>query len=628
MVDLRIKNILNVLKSETLPIKVDDLAKRTGLANRTLRDIIQNIPQNNEAFSVELSKGLGYELRILDEEAFLVYMENLPIFYNPSQRLEVLLFYLLQAEGYTTISNLEEKLVISRSTVVRELRSAEEVLAKFNLSLERRARMGIKVSGKEEDVRRAFSQYVLGSVWYLEPTTEYGRFMDALNTDMLSEVVRKGLNQNGLTVSSIAFDNITVHLKILAYRAYKRNFIQPTNFQHQIPKSYRGLAKFLVSWVEKEYAMSLPKSEEDFLATHISSKAGIAELEKKEKDALYKNIDTMLAQLDQEFLTDFLKDEDLREALLLHLLPTLNRQYQDFKLANPLIEETYTKYANIFMVGLRFADLIEDIYSFTASRDEIGYLTLHLATHFERLKQRLFRNVKRIVVICTTGGGSAHLLRLKLEEIFSRSTIITTAQSDLSDFAQDPPDIFLTTIPLGSEFAGVPIVHIKEFLNEDELQKIRDVVYLRLTGSNAPNLAECFFEQFFQRTKGDYLDIIREQSRLMVEKGFAAEDFTELVLEREEKFTTIYANGVAGPHSMKLNALKNCIGVTILEDRAKYNGKSVQLIFLINLMPGHLFLHKEISRLILHLIDNEASKKKLINAKDFKQFKREFSKLI
>jgi len=631
LTDLRINNMLQILQSESLPVKGDDLAKRMGVSNRTLRSIVRSIPKGNSAFRIVLVKGSGYELHILNEPAFTAYMEQLagqPIHYSASQRTEVILFYLLQKEEYTTIASLEEWLVLSRSTIVKELKTVEEVLKKYNLTLERKAHYGIKVSGEEADVRRAFTNYVLASVWYLDPTKEYKRFMEELNANRLRDILREKLAEHQLTVSDVAFENIIAYLKILAYRASKQNFIRSATFHNQIPARYRDLAQFLISWVGNEYGVSLPKSEEDFFVTHIYAKTSTPELETKMKDELLKNICTVLRKLDSEFLTNFSEDDDLCEALLLHLFPIINRQYQGLNLTDPLIEEIYTEYANIFMVGLRFAHLLEEIYGFSATRDEIGYLTIHIATHFERLKQCLLKNIKRIVVICTTGGGSAHLLRLKLEGIFSRATIITTAQSDLGDLSQDPPNLLLSTIPMGEEYMGIPIIHIKEFLGEEDLQKIKDAVYLRLSVAGTLNLGDFFSEQFFQRTTGDYLDIIQDQAQKMVEAGFAAPDFPQLVLEREDRFTTIYANGIAGPHSMQLNALKNCVGVTILEGKERYKDKNVQLIFLINLMPGHLFLHKEISRLLLHLIDNEATKKKFLNAMDFQQFKRELLKII
>jgi len=113
----------------------------------------------------------------------------------------------------------------------------------------------------------------------------------------------------------------------------------------------------------------------------------------------------------------------------------------------------------------------------------------------------------------------------------------------------------------------------------------------------------------------------------MILDGFATKDFTALVLEREQKFSTIYQNGIAGPHSMKLNAKIDSVGITILEEPIEWSGKIVQLIFLINLKQGHLFLHKEISRLLLYLIENKTIRKKLIKSLSFEQFIAEIEKL-
>ena len=46
-----------------------------------------------------------------------------------------------------------------------------------------------------------------------------------------------------------------------------------------------------------------------------------------------------------------------------------------------------------------------------------------------------------------------------------------------------------------------------------------------------------------------------------IKKGYANDHFTELVLERENRFATIYKNGVAGPHPMVFEAKKDSISV-------------------------------------------------------------------
>ncbi|MNP66488.1 Phosphoenolpyruvate-dependent sugar phosphotransferase system, EIIA 2 [compost metagenome] len=100
------------------------------------------------------------------------------------------------------------------------------------------------------------------------------------------------------------------------------------------------------------------------------------------------------------------------------------------------------------------------------------------------------------------------------------------------------------------------------------------------------------------------------------------------MLLREQKFTTIYKNGVAGPHPMRMSAIRDCISVTVLKKPLIYEGKPVQLIFLINLGPGQLFLHKEISKLLLVLMEKEDSRNRLLNTNSYEQFMNEIENLL
>src|SRR5699024_12704265 len=118
----------------------------------------------------------------------------------------------------------------------------------------------------------------------------------------------------------------------------------------------------------------------------------------------------------------------------------------------------------------------------------------------------------------------------------------------------------------------------------------------------------------------DYITNIKKQAQKMIDYGVAAKSYTDLVLERENKFSTIYENGVAGPHPIKLNALQNTIGVTILKEPIVWQGKEVQIIFLINVKVGHLFLHKEISKFLMKIIDNKEIRNGILQTTDYEHF--------
>jgi len=637
----RARSLIKILLEEhPTPLKRKEIAKRMNLSESSIRELMRQMVtlEINHGFQIQLLKGQGYFIEITKAPLFNEFMDRTlikaPIDYHPKQRLEILLFYLLQGNGYQTVNQLEEKLALSRSTILKELKLVEKELLQFKLKLERKAHYGLLITGSEQDYRKAFSKYVLSSTYYLEPIREYKNFIENFNSKELRAVLAGGIAKNKVQMSDVAFKNILMHLKILIFRTKQKNFITNEAFPIEgIAKAYVAVATHVMTWIESQYKLTFPKSEIQFLALHLSAKTMVTTINSREKKKLTGELKWILERLDQEFLTNFQKDLELQEALLLHLLSLLKRLYFNLQLENPLVEEIYTKYRNIFIVSYRFAEFIEKKYKLTLSRDEVGYLALHFATLFERYRNQQLKKIKRIVVICTTGGGSAHLLRLKLENTFSQALIITTASHHLADFDAQLPDVFLSTIPMPSGYKNVPMIHIKEFLDEEEIRRIKDHVYLQISEFEAVHpilpLKVIFSESFFQRSPpGHYLDIIKAQSEKMVEEGLTVRDFFKQVMEREEKFSTVYENGIAGPHSIHLNAHQDSVGVTILEDPIKWQGKEVRLIFLINLKRGHLFLHKEISRLLLYLMDHSVACEKLLRSVSFEQFIKELEKLM
>lgn len=79
---------------------------------------------------------------------------------------------------------------------------------------------------------------------------------------------------------------------------------------------------------------------------------------------------------------------------------------------------------------------------------------------------------------------------------------------------------------------------------------------------------------------------------------------------------------------MKLEGIKDAISVTVYDTSFEWEGRTVQIVFLINLQQGHLFLHREISRLLLSLMEDDAARERIVNARDFEQLKIELVKLI
>lgn len=628
---MREKILVDLLEESKVPVSLKEICNIMNLSESTIRNLIKEVKSTSkdDGFTINLLRGKGYILKITDHNLFKEYKKEKQAnidFLDVDQRVKLILFHLLQEDTYITMEDLLEHILVSRSTLSNDLNLVKDKLADFNLKVISKPHHGLIIKGREQDLRKAFSKYVLHSTFYVEATQKYKTYFNNFDTEKMDKFFRSLLIVHRLSVSEIAMNNLLVHLKIMIYRVQEKNFIKADQLIiKEIDEVYLEVANRLAEWFYEEQELDLPKEEIHYLAAHISAKSSSDEMNPKRRERLYKDLKEILFILDKEFQTNFYQDTNLIESLLLHMYPLLDRLYYNLQLENPLINEMKLKYTNVFVVAFRLGELIEEKYAFKLTRDEIGYIAFHLAAHFEREKQNTIDQVKRIVVVCSTGGGNAHIIKMKLESVFTRAIILTVSNRNMIGFQEDIPDLILTTVPLETQYLEVPVIHIKNMLDEQELNRIVDktAYYLSQQSSdkNGFSLRSLFSRDYFQIIKEEnYIDIIREQSQKMIDDGVAAENYTDLVLERENRFSTIYENGVAGPHPIKLNAIKNTIGVTILKEPIEWQDKEVQIIFLINLKVGHLFLHKEISKFLMQIIDQKELKDGILRVTNYEQF--------
>lgn len=614
-------------------ISKSDLVKEMNLSESYIRQLVReaNLEGEKNGFKIKLIKGKGYFLEILDSQLFDSYVKetsNEVDLYNAEERINLILFNILQAQGFFTYEELANKLALSKTTIIRDLKKVGKLLEQDNLAIESKAHYGLRVVGDEKDYRKVFSKYVLSSELFFEPAQHFNQFRQDFDKEILRKKVKESIQSNKLNMSDIAFENIINHIVILVYRVKNRKIVTDTNIELPSDSVYDHFSKDLSNWIATSYDIELPKSEINLLALHISGKSMVSRLDEDNSKELKDIILTISNQIDKEFLTELSEDSELQESLLLHIFPLINRVYNNFVLDNPIIDDIYKKYTNVFLLAIRFSELLESQFDFNLSRDEIGYLSLHFAAHIERAKQKKMSKLKRIVVVCSTGGGSSQLLKLKLEDAFPNAIILTSSSYDIDRFKYEQPDLILTTVPINHSFTDVPVIKITQWLTDSDMNQIKKNLTF-YSDENSFELKEIFTEQFFYQVKtNDYMKLLEELSKDAINLGYAPQDFDQDVLDRERKFSTIYGNGIAGPHALKLNAIKNSVSVAIFEEPIEFEGKTVKIVFLINLQKGYLFLHKEMSKLLLYLMENKAALRALTQAKNFKQFKLELDAIM
>ena len=172
---MRGSDILQYLCDENKAVTLEKLKHLLQLSENSIRSEIQhlNADGRKHGFNIRYIKNEGYYLTIKDQKLFNAYvyqLSNEVDYYQQSQRIKLLIYFLLQFSVYVSIDELCELTTLSRSTVLKDLDEVEKTLKHYHLHLKRMRKHGILIEGEERQVRRAISDFVIGSDYYLKPT--------------------------------------------------------------------------------------------------------------------------------------------------------------------------------------------------------------------------------------------------------------------------------------------------------------------------------------------------------------------------------------------------------------------------------------------------------------------------
>jgi len=636
--------ILQYLYQKSKTLTSHELESEFAISNRTLRNELKelNVIGEKSGFVIQKKRGEGYLLHVENQEMVQSYMEEIKGALAPDlPRVRVIniIMLLLQTTQFQTIDMFADSLMISRSTVFSDMVEVEKQVRIFDLKVETRSRYGVRLLGDETNFRRAFSYFLNQKETGLLKKSNYLNFEKAFPFGEIRAVLSEEVQKNHLKLSYFALENILVHIQILTFRVTQHNFILPNQEKKLdvslIKPSYMNIAKRICKVLSELYHVVLPESEMFYLAAHISGKSSVDDIEEQEKNDLEQKLKHCFEKLDQTFLTQFTGDQQLLDMLLMHMYPLLRRIYFNLKLTNPLIDDVYSRYSDVFMIALKFSEMIKEIWGFELSSDEMGYITMHFAAHMEREKQKQLSSYKKILLSYGSGAGSAELLKMKLETLFQGAAINVVLYSELQSVHLEEYDLLVSSHPIRFDNISISYIQVAPILTETDIQRIRRTLtrYPASRGKeNAPTLLSLFHSEMFYiedtRESFDYKAYIKERAKRVVELGFAKPDFPDLVVEREEKISTIIQNGIAVPHALKMVAIQDSISVVIFKNPTTYEGKVVQILFLINLRAGDLFLHKELSRLVLHLMEHPEAKQRILKSTNFNDFQYEVSKIL
>lgn len=640
---MRQEKIVEYLYAKKQAIAPKALAAAFQISERTLANDIKWLKEIGAAagFDVERVRSAGYQLKILDQAKFQSYLaqtkhQEQVDSTSPQERIKNIELLLLFHEEYITMQQIAEWLDVSLSTVKADIKQVEQFCETYELSLFSKAHYGLKIIGTESKKRRAILYLIRNTIHTPVLTERYKEFNFVFDEADLRRFLQEQLQQNQLKISDIVFENIVQHIRLLSFRIMQDNTLNNEETEEQkIGDDYDRLTEELVAYVEATYHIVFSNAEKNYLEEQLRGKFAVLD-DAASNRQLKQAIDKALEHVDRRYHTHFREDQDLANALLMHVAPLQQRLYTGHQLENPIIDDIYTQYANVFNVAMGFINELNKDLDADISKDEIGYVAIYFAASLEKQSNQVIDDYQKIAVICSTGGGAAYLLKVTLERLFSNAEVDTFALNEI-DQIDSTYDLMISTVPLAQDQFDIPIIYTKPILNQAEITKIeKDLNLLRESQNKVFDVHQFILSLFdpdwFQIDppgQQDYLALLEKEGVRLEEQGLVEQGFKQSVLEREKMIDTIYQHGIAGPHPMEQAAVKEVIDVILLKKPLSYREKQIRVIFLINIKKDHLNLHKEISRLMIKMMDDptlDNQLQKITNFQDFMSYMKSLMK--
>lgn len=624
--------LLKEIENSGKPIKSAEFAEKFNVSESKLKGIIkemnQDLVKHGAKVTGKTGNGNGYTLNVTNKELFNEYKtvilpalinEEKQYFSNQETRVNYMIQCLLQANDFIKADDLAEEVNVSRSQLSKDLKQVRQKFSKVGITIEHKPYKGLCIHADEFEVRQCLATLENQSIYTSNISTTYSN-VDSNSNRVLAQIkaiIIEECEKFEFILTDMICQNLVTHLYVAIRRAIKRfevSFTEEKKEKLELSDEFL-LAKAIVKRIEQVIGVTLSENEVYYCTIHLSSKKILTQ-EYMIGEEVRNLVKDMLQHVKNVCNIDVTDDLYLCIRLSLHMVPLLSRIEYHLELKNPLLDEIKTRYILAYDIATICADFLNQKYDCVLSSHETSYFALHIQM---ALNERKEFNKKRILIVCSTGRGSAELLKALFEkeygkyaESISTCDYLQAQEMDVSNY-----DYIFSTIPL-PEFSK-PVIRISHFITQEDDKNITKVLH------------QYDFEDFIQYFEKELFifdlkaenknEAIKELVDNIKKHKSVPDTFYESVIEREQLADTCFANDVAMPHPYRVQTKSSFISVGILNHRVLWNDEQeVKLIFLCSFANSFAKKNEHFFQILSQIITSKNIVKELSSAENYNTF--------
>ncbi len=472
-----------------------ELSHHFKVSTKTIYRRIKQIREELGEEIVESDRTKGYKLNLKKYISVVnsIYANDEMALSVEGRRLSILYHLLISAPKPYTISKFSSQFFVSQSSIVNDLEAIEERLQGSHLILKKN-NLGTAIHGEEKYIRKELMHLLNRLIANADTSFQNTLNINQDSIEFLSQefdeqsvakikrILDCAHKRLGYQIENPYYINLLTHLLILMNRTENPvNASTKVAFNHEVvnQKKYT-IAEMIIREMAAEFNLSIDNSEIGYVYAFLISTRRIDDIDFIEplgnleiisNSLVNSYVSDLIREMESKLEICFSEDEILVKSLIQHTQPMLNRVKYHVVIVNPLTEDVKKHFTTTFKLLADILASIHENYKIEKlSDDEIAYITLYFQNAIEK-STRIFN----ILIVCSTGIGSSHFLKTRVENNFPLFNIVDVISSnEIFNYKTSEIDFVLTTVNLPQ--MSIPHLLIGALLDKADINIIKQFI--------------------------------------------------------------------------------------------------------------------------------------------------------
>ncbi|WP_343247659.1 BglG family transcription antiterminator [Diplocloster hominis] len=529
---------------------------------------------------------------------------------NIKSRLLLLIYHLLFSPPQTlSMQRLADLLFISRPTAYHLLNTAENVLAEYQITIQKGSPNGLALTCREYAWRTAAATlYQQLKKHGYQISSSRIKASPVSSMDVVSVEILEGLfpgldickiknmllrfeKEQGVRLIDYSFERVCVYLAISMYRVRQHHLVEyPESFSESgfEPTPAYALSQEFIELLEDNFHIKLPPQESHF----ISSLFLCSNLEYLNADYRYSIVTPLL----RDFLDELLErtsnmlnrriasDRKLYDDLVHYIPSAVGRLRYRFSSCKGPYDTIRKQYSRLFAIIWSTNLLFNHYFHVELNKEESCCLVLFFAAALERTANHL-----RAIAAwkSDTGLGEIALLNAVIEKNIPNLSLIDVLplhQLDMKPYHRSAYDFVISNCPV--THSGKTVIQVNSILTPDDIDTVQKVM-LEITERENQNTRTRAAMHYLLHPSGILTgvhpshknEILKKLCTLLETSGKVTEAFYDTVLSRESICSTYIGNGLVFTHGDSEQVHRSALSIARLASPISWDDAEVDLIF-------------------------------------------------